>query len=374
MSIVIPDGVVKIEDDTFLDCYSLSNVIIPSSVTSIGYGAFSSCSSLPSIELPSSVKSIGVNAFRDCSSLASIEIPSGVSIIENGTFSGCTTLASVSIPNSIIAIGGYAFSECRSLIFVDIPNSVKHIGGYAFWGCNDLKEITLGSGVIDIGKDSYFYDNNGNYHSLNSDGKTFALCKNLEVVKCLAESVPSTNTNTFDESLVEYSTLCVPEGSVDSYRNTSPWSNFGTIKSLTDDSNYDPIFVDGLYYVLDDNSKTASVVSGDEVYSGVVTIPTSVMNEGKTYAVVAIGEGAFQNALGLTSISIPSSVSFFGDNAFDGCNNLTSVTVAWETPISINSTVFPYCNNTLLCVPVGSSSAYAVADNWNHFRDVLKIN
>ena len=373
-SVTIGDGVTSIGSYAFYSCGYLNSVTIGNSVTSIGSNAFYGCSRLTSVEIPNSVTNLGDHAFYGCSSLESVNIPNGVSIINYYTFSGCSSLKSLSIPNSVTIISRYAFNKCSSLTSVEIPNSVYYIDGYAFNECSALETVTFGSGITQIGSGSiyYIYSNGSTTGYWGTTGFSFALCKNLETVKCLAENVPNTGATTFDQSLVEYATLYVPEGSVDSYRNTSPWSSFGTIKALTDDGSNDAILIDGIYYVFDDENGTATIVSGEVAYSGAVTIPASVTNDGKTYTVVAIGEGVFQNATGLTAISIPSSVTSIGDNAFNGCGNLTSVTVAWTKPIGINSTVFSNSGNATLHVPSGSESAYASADYWKDFKTIAE--
>lgn len=53
-------------------------------------------------------------------------------------------------------------------------------------------------------------------------------------------------------------------------------------------------------------------------YTGEVTIPESVSYGGKTYSVTSIGWSAFRECSGLTSITIPNSVTSIGDFAFDG--------------------------------------------------------
>ena len=79
LDVVIPsdlDGypVVRISDEAFCDCSSLTSVTISDSVTAIGQKAFSGCSSLTSVTIPDSVTSIGKNAFYNCSSLPSVSI------------------------------------------------------------------------------------------------------------------------------------------------------------------------------------------------------------------------------------------------------------------------------------------------------------
>lgn len=67
--------------------------------------------------------------------------------------------------------------------------------------------------------------------------------------------------------------------------------------------------------------------------SGDLSIPESVNHNGVTYLVTGIGaepnwnNGAFQTCSGLTSVSIPNSVTFIGNFAFSSCIGLTSVTI-----------------------------------------------
>ncbi len=68
--------------------------------------------------------------------------------------------------------------------------------------------------------------------SLNIGSLAFASCKNLETVTSLATSVPSTATDAFKDSYVNYATLIVPEASLQTYKTTTPWSDFGTFKTV----------------------------------------------------------------------------------------------------------------------------------------------
>jgi len=45
--------------------------------------------------------------------------------------------------------------------------------------------------------------------------------------------VPSTSSDAFKDSYVDYATLYVPEASVAVYKAAEPWSGFGTIKTLS---------------------------------------------------------------------------------------------------------------------------------------------
>ena len=62
----------------------------------------------------------------------------------------------------------------------------------------------------------------------------FKNCSELTDVYCFATSVPSTNSNAFEGSYIDYVTLHVPQDAIEDYRNTAPWSGFGQIVALTD--------------------------------------------------------------------------------------------------------------------------------------------
>ncbi|MBR6319052.1 MAG: leucine-rich repeat domain-containing protein [Prevotella sp.] len=213
-SVTIPNSVTSIGDYAFHYCSGLTSVTIPNSVTTIGKSAFYGCRRLTSVTIGNSVTSIGGAAFWGCSGLTSVTIPNSVTSIGSSAFYGCSGLTSVTIPNSVTSIGGYAFYGCSGLTSVTIPNSVTSIGSEAFRGCSGLTSVTIGSGVKNI--DSY----------------AFASCKDLTDVYCLAEKVPSTNTDAFKDSYIEYATLHVPAASIDDYKAVEPWKDFKSIVSL----------------------------------------------------------------------------------------------------------------------------------------------
>jgi len=80
-----------------------------------------------------------------------------------------------------------------------------------------LTSITIPNSVTSIG-DNAFLD-----------------CSELTDVYCYAEQVPSTGSDAFANSYVEYATLHVPAEAIEDYKTTAPWSGFGKIVALTEE-------------------------------------------------------------------------------------------------------------------------------------------
>lgn len=78
-----------------------------------------------------------------------------------------------------------------------------------------MTKITIGNGVTSIEDRAYG-------------------CSELLDVYCYAEKVPSTESNAFNGSYPKNATLHVPDASIDSYKATEPWSDFGKIVALTE--------------------------------------------------------------------------------------------------------------------------------------------
>lgn len=101
--------------------------------------------------------------------------------------------------------------------------------------------------------------------------------------------------------------------------------------------------IDGICYnVIDTDSKCVEVTQYPHRYSGDISIPKSVLYNEANYNVIRIGESAFYDCEGLTSIEIPNSVTSIEQSAFYGCERLTSVEIP-NSVVTIGENAFFNC-------------------------------
>ena len=90
---------------------------------------------------------------------------------------------------------------------------------------------------------------------------------------------------------------------------------------------------DGIYYKCTFSNEVSVTYKGvyydteENEYSGAVSIPETVTHDGLTYKVTAIGDYAFYNCTGLTSVEIPATVTKIGEWAFWLCGNLANIDI-----------------------------------------------
>lgn len=350
-TLAIPEGVTSIQSYAFEGCSGIVSAIIPNSVTDIGNQAFWGCSGLTSITISNSVTKIGAYTFYDCNSLTSLIIPNSVSYIgkdalkgtawydnqpdglvyaglvaykykgtmpENteiviregttrigeGAFSGCSGLKSIQIPKSVTNMEEKSFSGCSGLTSVYISDLAAwcniifrshDVGGFDYCSSNPLsfaqhlylngKEITdmiIPEGVATI-KSWAFYSFSGLTsvripNSVTEIGfRAFERCSNI-----ISIDIPSSVTSI----------------GKDAFAGT-PW--FENYKGL--------MYLGSMAYK----------------YKGEMPENTEiVIREGTT----EISSNAFQDCIGLVSVTIPASVTEIGSGAFFGCSNLTSVHIS----------------------------------------------
>ena len=414
-------GVKSIGDYAFYECSSLTSVTIGESVTSIGYRAFDGCSSLTSVTIPESVTSIGEDAFYNtgiynnksnweskvlyidnclidaegsisgaytikentrlianyafayCTSLTSITIPNSVTSIGGHAFEGCTSLTSVTIGENVTSIGGWAFYECFSLTSVTIPNSVTSIGFGAFTDCSSLATVTLTANSVEE-----FCKSQGNgllYEAyvtcrryIQIDGKdiieitipngvtsigdhAFYGCTSLTSIT-IPNSVTSIGNGAF--LACSLTSVTIPK-SVTSIGELAFYGCSALDSVVWNAKNYTNFSKKEKAPFYDSRSQIKSFTFGEAVEhipaylcTGMnmltsITIPNSV-----TY----IGNETFRDCSSLSSITIPNSVTSIGKGTFEGCAQLEKLTLGSAVK-NVAANAFAGCNRLyhIYCYP-----------------------
>ena len=320
---VIPNSVRFIASETFADyrydsMYSVTSVTIPASVISVGTRAFGVGPSLTSFIVDSTNQFFSSISGLLCSKagkklvavpggLTSVKSPDGVTSIGEWAFYKCNGLTSVEIPDGVISIGEWAFSDCDSLTSVLIPSSVIEIKEGAFANCLSLTNVYFGG--VPPTTDGY------------------------------SKFGANISTSIMGYYLPEYASEW--EAVIDA---DGKWN--GLTMQVYDDS--------AIFSYSITNGEVTITGLNDEEYSGAITIPSTLDG----YPVTTIGWAAFGECSGLTSVTIPSSVTSIEYYAFSRCSSLMSFIVDKENQYysSINSLLCSKDGKTLIACPGGVTS------------------
>lgn len=308
------------------------------------------------VKIEAGVKSVGAYAFRNSAALTSVTLPAGVQTIGEAAFNDCAALTSVTLPEGLTTIGKYAFSGCAALTSITLPGSVTAIGEQAFGNCTALTDITVGWAT-----------------PLDIQANVFHPSVTLQNIK-----------------------LHVPAGRTKAYRGKDVWKTFGKITDGTITNS--PLDATQTWWEYDDATRTltvggtgampdfnsfddqpwkdvrekiktvvieAGVTSiGNEAFTGCEVL-TSVTLPGS--GLETIGEKAFMGCEKLPSITIPKSVTTIKEEAFFSCDALGGVTVGWTEARfipNLPASAFSYPKGKVLHVPAGTAEIYKAKDEW----------
>ena len=352
----------------YLNDQEITTLEIPSEITSIGDGVFLSSNSLTNLTLSSKITSAGKYAFNNCSNLKDVSYyihDDLATYIQKGHpafYLNCgikyywnnQEITTLEIPSSVTSIGNHAFYCCNDLTSVNIPSNVTSIGDWAFYGCSGLTSVDLPSSITKMGECVFYY------------------CKNLSSVKLPSEITAISNGAFGYSSLKD---IELPAG----------------ITSIGDDA-----------FVNCSNLQNINLPSGiTTIGTGAFWDCSNLTNVILPSALTSIGDIAFLNCSNLANVTLSSNITSIGYSAFSDCKSLKNLTiskdvtsikdirfnndyddlelesvyVAWENPIEAGSFFDRIkISNCTLYVPQGTKEAYANADVWKDFGNIIEYD
>ena len=316
-------------------------------------------------------------------------------------------LTSITIPQGIISIGNYAFYNCPKLTNITIPSSITNIGDYAFQNCSNLKyvenfsSLVFAKGATTHGYITYYATDFFNAPNGSVEGDfVFGVIDGVNtLVKCklvsnLLEDWTSTNKKNSSTSSHSYS-IAAKKGDVLSFDwAVSSEKNYDIFKVILNgknilsesgnkSGNYKHVFEEeGVFSLVASYSKDESGKSGGD-YGKIYNITFSGGNyvdvqlpENYKEENYALGAEIFKST-NVRSVFIPENVVSIGENAFNGCTGLESVTsYITDELFEINTNVFEGIDKTkcILYVIRGYKDVYERTTGWeNSFNEIVEI-
>ena len=84
---------------------------------------------------------------------------------------------------------------------------------------------------------------------------------------------------------------------------------------------------------------------------------------------------AFAYCSGLTSVTIPNSVTAIGNSAFRGCSGLKEITSYIQEPFKTGDNCWDSVNKSIpLYVPAGTKEKYQGTDGWKEFTNIQEVD
>ena len=339
----------------------------------------------------SGIKTIGSYAFADCTDLAEIIVPDDVISIGDGAFLQNSGAKRVVLPPSTVYIGHGALRDCSALTSVSLPDSMSNrLFLDMFEGCTNLKSVDIPDGITDICEGDLascpnwtdiYYDNWGrvwnrvvsNVRDSIPDRMNVHFKDNIYDSGSCGENV--TWTLTADGTLTISGTGAMTDYTYDS---RSPWYSCRTyikrvvmqqgVTSIGDHAFWD---CSGLTSVTIPDGVTSI---GDYAFSGCAALTSVEIPNGVT----AIGGSTFSNCIRLAKVTIPKSVTSIGKNAFYYCESIADVyydgTEEDWAKISISSGNEDLLAAALHCKPTPLTAPSVTGGNDSQGRPTLKWN
>ena len=397
------DGIINIEFVKELTAYKKATItnwdgsLLESDfegATSVADNAFLGFKQFTSITLPNTVLKIGTDAFKFQDQLKTISALGATSIGANA-FAGA---------NAIIPQG----------IKLTYNSESVRLGENNYWGCdrekldllpppmseNDIITSAFVTELIYYKEDQKLININWNGHLLESDfeGATSVASGAFRYIRntfsiLLPNTVTSIGTNAFDSNsnLTTISALGATSIGDNAFVGTEKMSS-GGIK-LTYSANNIYFGAAEKWGTTIDKLDIIGAPSKPLAPNGIITsnfvieliaykktlLPSGVIWDGILDTNDFIGannvdDGAFQNNIEVTSITLPNTVQTIGTNAFNASSNLKTIYALGATNISVNAFAgIDTINDAGITLSLSNNVGYAKAEFWGTTTNKLSI-
>ena len=375
-SLVLPEGTVSIGFRAFENCTGLQAVSFPSTLTSIGYAAFGGNNSLTSVVLPEGLTWLGEFAFTQCGNLQSVQFPSTLTAIGGASFQNDTSLTSVIIPVGVDTIHQWAFYGCKSLPSVVLPEGLKAINRCAFCYCTSLRTVSLPEGLQVIGSSAFSYC--FSLESINFPStltylgtRCFSNDTMLTAIDFTASAGTSGGHVTIDTGAFMYCT------SLRDLHLSNTLDSIGPYAFMLCTSLDTVIFPDNVHYIGEiafDECSGLSYCHLPEQLEKVtpwMLYGTNLESLVVPQHVTRIEMQSLAGCQRLHKVTVPASVTYFGDSLFIDGTTLDTLALLCSEPPALGVGVFPTYDAALI-VPCGSASAYRAHPTWGLFDNIIE--
>ena len=329
------NSLVTIDDYAFQSIGSDTNVglnfEVPNTLSVIGKFAFYK-SAVSSINIPNSVTTIGESCFAENTKLEKVTLGNGCGELPKNVFSGCSLLSSVVLSNGLSTISDAAFANCKVLESISIPGTVLQIGqntsvsDLPFYNCTALKSIRFEDGVQSLIL--------GSYYSLGTGYGLFSTCPLEEVY--IGRNITYQNSYYNFEKHPEYY-------GYSAFYNQSKLAKVTISSTVTEIPAY--LFYKNASLTLTSLPKVKKI--GASAFQDCSKLTT--LNLGQDLQVV--GNDAFNGCSNVTKLTFPDATTTIGARAFQNCSSVTEVTVGKELK-KIGASAFLNCKSfTALLLP-----------------------
>lgn len=253
--------------------------------------------------IPDGVTVIGSNSFALCTSVTELTVPEGITEIQENAFSSLTQLESIILPSTVTECEEYAFFPNAPVTYFEGPFAA--INRFYISVAPNVETLVINGGIMNLSDDSTYFKGFNNVKTLIIE----------ETVDCRSNGMSgpfSASDITLDLpalTTLEWNAEILPQG----YRFKNS-ANLNAI-SLSDNTSdvYAQAFRQTAFW------EDPSNWDGDVLYAGKHLLYTDSALSG-SYSVkegtLSISAEAFADCTELTSVSVPGSVIFIGEDAF----------------------------------------------------------